>query len=233
MSGKKQKDIRKQVNPDKKYSIDEAFTFIKKGATSKFDEAVDVAIRLGVDIKQSNQQVRGAVVLPHGLGKTAKVLVFAKGEKVKEAEKAGADFIGADDLVAKINGGWLGFDVAVATPDMMGVVGKVAKILGPKGLMPNPKLGTVTFEVERAVKEIKAGKAEFKTEKAGIVHASIGKVSFGEAKLKDNLRALLEGVRRLKPPSSKGVYFQGLALSSTMGPGVRIEAAEMARLLEA
>lgn len=232
MSGKKQKDIRKQISPDKRYSLDEAFTFVKKGATVKFDETVDVAIRLGVDVKQSNQQVRGAVVLPHGLGKTTKVLVFAKGEKIKEAEKAGADFVGADDLVEKINGGWLGFDVAVATPDMMGVVGKVAKILGPRGLMPNPKLGTVTFEIEKAVREVKAGKAEFKTEKAGIVHASIGKVSFGEAKLKDNLKALLEGVRKLKPSSSKGIYFQGLALSSTMGPGVRIDANEVTKLLE-
>lgn len=232
MSGKKQKEIRKEISPDQKYSIEQAFDYVKKGATAKFDEMVDVAIRLGVDAKQSDQNVRGAVVLPHGLGKSVRVVAFAKGAKENEAKEAGADFVGAEDLIEKINGGWLDFDVVVATPDMMGVVGRVAKILGPRGLMPNPKLGTVTVDVKKAVTECKSGKAEFKTEKASIVHASIGKVSFGASKLKDNLRVLLGAVRRLKPTTSKGIYFKGLAVSSTMGPALRIESAEISKLIE-
>lgn len=229
---KKQKEIRSQIKPEKKYLLEEALELLQKGATAKFDETVDLAVRLGVDAKQSNQQVRSAVVLPHGLGKTKKVLVFAKGEKEKEAKEAGADFVGAEDLIEKINGGWMDFEAAIATPDMMGVVGRVAKVLGPRGLMPNPKLGTVTFEVKKAVQEAKAGKVEFRTDKSGIVHVPVGKVSFGKDKLKDNIKTLLDTVRRLKPATSKGVYFKGLAVSSTMGPGVRVDTGEILKLVE-
>ena len=229
---KKQKEIRKQINSDKRYTLDQGFDFVQSGATAKFDETVDVAIRLGVDVKQGNQQVRGAVVLPHGLGKTVRVLVIAKGDKVKEATDAGADFVGGDDLVEKINGGWTDFDAVIATPDMMGVVGKIGKVLGPRGLMPNPKLGTVTFDVKKALQDTKSGKVEFRTEKAAILQASIGKVSFGKEKLKDNFKALLDTVRRLKPQTSKGVYFKGVSLSSTMGPGVRLDVAEISKMVE-
>lgn len=231
-TGKKQKVVRKDLVPGKKYSVVEALSQVHKSTTCKFDETVDVAVRLGVDAKQGDQQVRAAVVLPHGLGKSKRVLVFAKGPKEAEAKEAGADVVGAEDLIEKINGGWLDFDVAVATPDMMGVVGRVAKILGPRGLMPNPKLGTVTLDVKKAVQENKAGKVEFRTEKSGIVHAPIGKVSFGPEKLKDNLKAVLDTVRRLKPVSSKGVYFKGLAVSSSMGPGFRVDTAEINHFLE-
>ena len=229
---KKQKEVRAQIKPEKKYSLDQALDFVQKGATAKFDETVDAAIRLGVDAKQSNQQVRGAVVLPHGLGKTVRVLVFAKGEKDKEAREAGADFVGADDVVEKINGGWMDFDAVIATPDMMGLVGKIGKVLGPRGLMPNPKLGTVTFDVKKAIQEVKSGKVEFRTEKAAIIHVPIGKVSFGKVKLQDNLKAILENVRRLKPASAKGIYFKGLSLSSTVGPCVRIDMGEVSKIVE-
>lgn len=229
---KKQKEVRSQIKPEKKHSLDEAFQFIQKGATAKYDETVDAAIRLGVDAKQSNQQVRGAVVLPHGLGKKVRVLVIAKGEKDKEAREAGADYVGADDVVEKINGGWLDFDAVIATPDMMGVVGKIGKVLGPRGLMPNPKLGTVTFDVKKAIQDVKSGKAEFRTEKAGIIHVPFGKVSFGKEKLQENLKTILETVRRLKPSTSKGIYFRSLSLSSTIGPGVRIDLSKISDMIE-
>lgn len=231
MSGKKQKEIRKKINPEKKYSIDGALSFVKEGATAKFDESVDVAIRLGIDAKQSDQNVRGAVVLPHGSGKSVRVLALVKGAKDAEARAAGADFVGADDMIEKINGGWLDFDVVVATPDMMGVVSKVGKVLGPRGLMPNPKLGTVTMDVTKAISESKAGKVEFKSEKAGIVQTSLGKTSFDADKLKGNLKAVLETVQRLKPQTSKGIYFKSVSVSSTMGPGVRVDLAEVNNIL--
>lgn len=191
----------------------------------KFDETVDIAVRLGVDPRHADQMVRGTVVLPNGLGKEVKVLVFAKGEKEKEALDAGADFVGNDDMVEKIKGGWFGFDKAVATPDVMGSVGKIGRLLGPRGLMPNAKTGTVTFDIARAVNELKAGKIDFRVEKAGIVHAPMGKVSFGAEKITQNITAFLETIMRLKPASSKGTYLKGLALSTTMGPGVRIDGA--------
>ncbi len=192
-------------------------------ARAKFDETVEAAIRLGVNPAHADQMVRGSVVLPHGLGRTVRVLVIAKGEKEREALEAGADAAGADDIIEKIKAGWLEFDRVVATPDMMGSVGKLGKILGPRGLMPNPKVGTVTFDVAPAVRELKAGKVEFRVEKAGIVHSPVGKVSFGAEKLHENIKALLDAVIKLKPASSKGTYVRGIALSSTMGPGVRID----------
>ena len=231
-TGKKQRVVRQNLVSGQKYSLAQALELVQKSVTTKFDETVDVAIRLGVDAKQSDQQVRGAVVLPHGLGKKVRVLVFAKGPKEAEAKELGADFVGAEDLIEKINGGWLGFDVAIASPDMMGVVGRVAKILGPRGLMPNPKLGTVTMDIKKAVQESKAGKAEFRTEKAGILHAPIGKVSFGSDKLRDNLKVILETVRRLKPNTAKGVYFRSVTVSSTMGPGFRVDPAEIGQASE-
>lgn len=227
MASKRYKELRKKVDPNKKYSIEEAVALVAGMSGTKFDQSVEVAIRLGVDPKQSDQQVRGAVTLPHGLGKKVTVLVFAKGEKEKEALEAGADFVGSDDLIQKINGGWMDFDKVVATPDMMVAVSKVGKILGPRGLMPNPKTGTVTFEIGKAVRESKAGRVEFKTEKAGIVHCSIGKVSFGAEKIKGNLQALLETVSKLKPSASKGVFFRGLALSATVSPGVRVDVSSL------
>ena len=190
---------------------------------AKFDEGVDLAIRLGVDPKKADQMVRGTVVLPHGIGKKVRVLVFAKGPKEKEALDAGADFVGAEDMVEKISQGWLDFDKAIATPDMMGMVSKLGKILGPRGLMPNPKVGTVSFDVAKAVKEIKAGKVEFKVEKAGIVHVPVGKVSFGFDRLLENIKALLEVILRVKPPTSKGIYLRSITLSTTMGPGVKVD----------
>ena len=220
---KRYKELRKKVDPTKKYSIQEAVTLIAGMGNAKFDQTVEVALRLGIDPKQSDQQVRGAVNLPHGLGKTVRVLAFAKGEKIKEAQAAGADFVGGDDLIQKINEGWMDFDQVVATPDMMVAVSKVGKVLGPRGLMPNPKTGTVTFEIGKAIKDCKAGKAEFKTEKAGILHCAIGKVSFGADKIKDNLNAFLETVSKMKPAAAKGTYLKGLALSATMSPGVRVE----------
>jgi large subunit ribosomal protein L1 len=230
--GKNQSQAREKVDRTRKYSLEEAIQLATEASHVKFDETVDIAIRLGVNPKKADQMVRGTVVLPHGTGKTNRVLVFAKGEKVKEAESAGADYVGAEDLIEKIQGGWLEFDKAVATPDIMGQVGKLGKILGPRGLMPNPKVGTVTFDIARAVNEIKGGKVEFRVEKAGIVHAPVGKVSFGAEKLTENAKALLDAVIRAKPPTSKGVYLKGIALSSTMGPGIKIEPLQLRTLLK-
>lgn len=204
----------------------EAVVIVKKVAKAKFDETVEVAFKLGIDTRHADQQIRGALVLPNGTGKTRSVLVFAKGEKVKEAEAAGADFVGAEDMIAKIEQGWFGFDVVVATPDMMGLVGKLGRVLGPKGLMPNPKTGTVSFDVARAVKEIKAGKIEYRADKAGIIHAPIGKVSFSEEQLIENYRVLSETLLKAKPAAAKGQYIRSVTVSSTMGPGVRINPAK-------
>lgn len=220
--GKKYAEAFKLVEKDKFYDPEEAIELAKKTASAKFDETVEVAFRLGVDPKHADQQVRGAVVLPHGTGKTKRVLVFAKGEKAKEAEVAGADVVGAEDLVTKIQGGWAEFDVAVATPDMMGLVGRLGKILGPKGLMPNPKVGTVTLDVTRAINEIKAGKIEYRTDKAGNIHAPIGKVSFESEKLLQNFRTLVDTLLKVKPAAAKGQYMRSITLSTTMGPGVKV-----------
>lgn len=219
---KKYQDALKLVDIEKLYEPEEALELIKKTATAKFDETVEVAVRLGVDPKHADQQVRGAVVLPYGTGKSKKVLVFAKGEKAKEAETAGADVVGAEDIVEKIQGGWFDFDVAVATPDMMGLVGKLGKLLGPKGLMPNPKVGTVTLDVTRAINEIKAGKIEYRTDKAGNIHAPIGKVSFEQEKLADNFYTLLNQLVKVKPSAAKGQYLRSITLSTTMGPGLKV-----------
>jgi large subunit ribosomal protein L1 len=221
--GKKYIEARKQITGPSGVGVAEAVKMAVDSSFAKFDETVDVAVRLGVDPRHADQMVRGSVVLPNGIGKSVKVLVFAKGEKEKEAQDAGADYIGGDDLVEKIKGGWFEFDKVVATPDMMGPVGKIGKILGPRGLMPNAKTGTVTFDVNRAVKELKAGKIEFRVEKAGIVHAPMGKVSFGVDKLVQNISAFLETILRLKPASSKGTYLRAVAISTTMGPGVKID----------
>lgn len=223
MANKRFKAAAKKVDSTKKYTVDEAFKMVVENATAKFDETIDVALRLGVDPKQSDQQVRGAIALPHGLGKNVKVVVFAKGPKEAEAKNAGADFVGADDLVAKIQGGWLDFDKCIATPDMMATVSKVAKILGPRGLMPNPKVGTVTMAVGEAVTAEKKGKLDFRVDKAGIVHAGIGKKSMGDAKLRDNFLTLLGAIVKAKPAASKGIYLQTIAVSSTMGPGVKLD----------
>jgi len=230
--GKKYIEARKKIDSTKKYLPEEAIKLALETAYANFDETVDVAVRLGVDPKYSDQMIRGAVTLPHGIGREVKVLVFCKGEKEMEAKEAGADYVGGEDLVEKIKSGWLEFDKAVATPDMMGLVGKIGRILGPRGLMPNAKTGTVTFDVAQAVKELKAGRVEFKVDKAGIVHAPVGKVSFGFEKILDNVKALMETLQRLKPSSAKGVYFRGMAVSTTMGPGVRIEPSEIRTLIE-
>ncbi len=221
--GKRFKSNLEKVDRSKKYSIDEALNVVSEVANAKFDESVDVSVRLGVDPKQSDQQVRGAIALPHGLGKEVRVLVFAKGPKEGEAKEAGADFVGADDLVEKIKGGWLDFDKVIATPDMMATVSKVAKILGPRGLMPNPKVGTVTMNVKDAVSGEKKGKLAYRVEKAGIVHASIGRKSMGNDKLKDNFLTLLSALLKAKPASSKGVYMRNITMSSTMGPGLGLD----------
>jgi len=207
--------------------LDEACALVKEASFAKFDESVDLAVRLGVNPKHADQMVRGATVLPHGIGKTVRVLVFAKGEKAIEAEAAGADFVGADDVVAKVQEGWLDFDTVIATPDMMGQVGRLGRILGPRGLMPNPKVGTVTFDVTKAISEVKAGKVEFRVEKAGIVHVPVGKRSFEPNKLVDNARSLLDALLRAKPSSAKGTYLRSITLSTTMGPGVRIDPASI------
>jgi large subunit ribosomal protein L1 len=214
---------RKKIDRTTKYDLDSGLKLLKESARAKFNESVDMAIRLGVNPKHADQMVRGTVSLPHGVGKMVKVLVFAKGEKEKEAQEAGADFVGADDLAEKITSGWTDFDKAIATPDMMGMVGKLGKILGPRGLMPNPKVGTVTFDVGKAVKELKAGRVEFKVEKTGIVHTTVGKVSFEEGKLKENVLALMEVIIRAKPASSKGTYLKSIAISTTMGPGIKLD----------
>lgn len=224
MSGKKFTAAAKKVDSNKKYTVEDAFKLVVETTVAKFDESIDVALRLGIDPKQSDQQVRGAVALPHGLGKNVKVVVFAKGPKEAEAKNAGADFVGADDLVAKIQGGWLDFDKCIATPDMMATVSKVAKILGPRGLMPNPKVGTVTMNVGEAVTAEKKGKLDFRVDKAGIIHAGVGKKSMGDTKLRENFLTLLGAIMKAKPASSKGVYLQTISLSSTMGPGVKVDA---------
>ncbi|MGQ9756383.1 MAG: 50S ribosomal protein L1 [Desulfotomaculales bacterium] len=225
--GKKYVEARKQVDRTVLYDPFEALELVKKVAPARFDETVEVAVRLGVDPRHADQQVRGAVVLPHGTGKTRKVLVFARGEKAREAEEAGADHVGAEDLVSRIQEGWLDFDVAIATPDVMSLVGKIGRILGPKGLMPNPKTGTVTFDIAQAVREAKAGKIQYRVDKAGIIHAPIGRVSFETEKLVDNLRTLVETLIRAKPPAAKGQYIRGIAVSSTMGPGVKVNAQKL------
>ena len=225
--GKTYLESRKKVNREGKYSLDEALDLLKETARAKFDETVEVAMRLGVDPKYPDQQVRGSVVLPHGTGKSVRVVVFAKGEKEKEAQEAGADHVGSDDLIARIQGGWLDFDKAVATPDVMGAVGKIGKILGPRGLMPNPKVGTVTFDVARAIRDLKGGKVEFKVDKTGTLHAGIGKVSFGKDKIRANFLAFYEAIAKAKPSAAKGTYIRSVALSSTMGVGIRLSTAAL------
>jgi large subunit ribosomal protein L1 len=231
--GKKHAEAAKKVDRSKRYTLDEATSLVKDAGYAKFDETVDIAVRLGVNPKHADQMVRGALVLPHGVGKTVRVLVFARGEKIAEAEAAGADFVGGEDLIAKVTGGWLDFDTVVATPDMMGQVGKLGRVLGPRGLMPNPKVGTVTFDVKKAVSEAKAGKVEFRVEKAGIVHVPVGKKSFEPSKLQDNVRALLAALIKAKPNTAKGQYLRTITLSSTMGPGVRIDPAVFITTTEA
>jgi large subunit ribosomal protein L1 len=228
--GKKYKAAREKVDRLKRYPLDEGLGLVKEMATAKFDETVDMALNLGVNPKYSDQMVRGAVVLPHGTGKSVRVAVFAKGDKAKEAEEAGADIIGAEDLVEKIEGGFLDFDKTIATPDMMKMVGKLGKILGTRGLMPNPKVGTVTFDIGKAVKETKAGKAEFRVEKEGILHVAVGKASFSAEQLKENVAALIEAVMKAKPASAKGAYLKSAAISSTMGPGVKLDVNDLAAL---
>ncbi len=225
--GKKYLAAKEKVAAQEVYSIDEAFNLVPQTAVAKFDETVELSVRLGVDPRHSDQMVRGTVVLPHGTGKSVRVLVFAKGEKEKEALDAGADVVGAEDLVEKIQKGWLDFDKVVATPDMMSLVGRLGKILGPRGLMPNPKLGTVTFDVKKAVGELKAGKVEFKVDKQGNIHVPIGKVSFGPDKLKENFFAIMEAVVKAKPATSKGTYLKSIYISTTMGPGIKLDPVEV------
>lgn len=229
---KKKLEAREKIDRLKKYGIEEGLGTLLSAAYAKFEESVDVAVKLGVDPRHADQMVRGTCVLPHGTGKTVRVLVFAKGEKEKEAQDAGADYVGSEDLAKKIQDGWLDFDKAVATPDMMGVVGKLGKILGPRGMMPNPKVGTVTFDVGKAVDELKGGKVEFKVEKAGIVHASVGRVSFGTEKLADNLKTLMETIIRMKPSAAKGVYIRGVSISTTMGPGLKLDPQEIRNIIK-
>ncbi|CAM2801230.1 50S ribosomal protein L1 [Salinicoccus roseus] len=224
---KKYQAALEKFDQNASYSVEEAVKLAKETSTVNFDASVEVAFRLGIDTRKNDQQIRGAIVLPHGTGKSQRVLVFAKGDKAKEAEAAGADYVGEQDYIQKINNGWFDFDVIVATPDMMGEVGKLGRVLGPKGLMPNPKTGTVTMDVTKAVEEIKAGKVEYRAEKSGIVHAAIGKVSFDDEKLADNFRTLADALTKAKPASSKGTYFKSVALSSTMGPGVKVDLNEV------
>ncbi|MBW1898111.1 MAG: 50S ribosomal protein L1 [Deltaproteobacteria bacterium] len=221
--GKKYVESRKKIGTLKHHDVTEAMELAVNLSYAGFDETIDVAVKLGVDPRHADQMVRGTVVLPNGLGKEVKVLVFAKGEKEKEAIDAGADFTGNDEMIEKIKGGWFGFDKAVATPDVMGNVGKIGKLLGPRGLMPNAKTGTVTFDISKAVNELKAGKIDFRVEKAGIIHAPLGKVSFGVDKLVENFTSFIDKVIRLKPVSAKGVYLKGIAVSTTMGPGIKID----------
>ena len=230
MAGKKYREVTKKIDREKRYPLEEAVKLVTDNKLAKFDETVEVAVRLGVDPRQADQNVRGTVVLPHGTGKTERVLVIAKGEKEREASEAGADFVGGDEIIKKIQEeSWLDFDRVIATPDMMGQVGRIGKILGPRGLMPNPKVGTVTFDIAKAVGEVKAGKVDYRVDKAGVVHARIGKLSFGEQKLLDNAHALLSAILRAKPASAKGNYIKSVALSSTMGPGVRVDIASAAK----
>jgi large subunit ribosomal protein L1 len=222
-TGKKYREAKDKIDRTKRYTLEEALQLLPETAYAHFNESIDVAIRLGVDPKKPDQMVRGTVVLPHGTGKEVKVLVFAQGEKEKEAREAGSDFVGGEELVEKISQGWLDFDKAIATPDMMKVVSKLGKILGPRGLMPNPKVGTVTFEVGKAVQDVKSGKVEFKIDKAGNLHASVGKISFGQEKLRENIATLLGSIFKAKPASSKGTYMKGFVISTTMGPGIKVD----------
>jgi len=231
--GKKYDNSKKMFDRAKRYTLNEACDLVVKMSYAKFDETVDVAARLGVNPRHADQMLRSSVALPHGTGQTVRVVVFAKGERAAEAQQAGADLVGAEDLVAKIQEGWLEFDSAIATPDMMGLVGRLGRVLGPRNLMPNPKVGTVTMDVGKAVRELKAGRIDFRTEKTGIVHVRIGKVSFGGDKLRENLVTLLETLQRLKPSTAKGKYFKSVTVSSTMGPGVRLDTNEVAALVEA
>ncbi|MEW6570853.1 MAG: 50S ribosomal protein L1 [Nitrospirota bacterium] len=227
--GKKHDAVKEKIEKGKEYQLEEAIRILKESSFAKFDETIDLSINLGIDPRKSDQMVRGTVVLPYGTGKKVRVLVFAKGEKEIEAREAGADYVGAEDLVEKISKGWLDFDKAVATPDVMGMVGKLGKILGPRGLMPNPKLGTVNFDIAKAVREIKAGKVEYKTEKGGIVHVPAGKVSFDIDKLVENAKAVIASVIKAKPPTSKGKYIKKVSISSTMGPGLAIDVASLGK----
>ena len=229
--GKKYKENAQKIDRLKKYNFKEALELALGSAYAKFDEGVDLAVRLGVDPRHADQMVRGTVVLPNGVGKDVRVAVFAKGEKEKEALEQGADHVGSDELIEKIQKGWLEFDKAIATPDMMSSVGKLGRVLGPRGMMPNAKLGTVTFDIARAVKEIKAGKIDFKVEKAGVLHAPMGKVSFGLEKLLENIAAFMDTVLRLKPPASKGTYLRSIAISTTMGPGIKVDPAYVKDIL--
>ena len=222
--GKKYVDSNKLIDRLKLYDPEEAVALVKKTSKAKFDETIELSIRLGIDPRHADQQVRGTVVLPHGTGKTLSVLVIAKGDKAAEATAAGADFVGAEDMIAKIQGGWFGFDVCVATPDMMGLVGRLGRVLGPKGLMPNPKTGTVTMDLARAIAEIKAGKVEYRVDKTAIIHVPLGKASFDEGKLSENLRTLMEAIIKAKPAAAKGTYIRSAVLSSTMGPGIKLNA---------
>jgi large subunit ribosomal protein L1 len=228
--GKGYRAALEKVDRTTRYPLEEGLRLVQETKRAKFDETVDLAVRLGVDPKQADQNIRGTVVLPHGMGKAVRVVAFARGDKGKEAEEAGADFVGADDLIKKITEGWLDFDNAVATPDMMAAVGKIGKILGPRGLMPNPKVGTVTMDIAKAVKEIKAGKLEFRVDKAGIVHIPIGKVSFSLENLLDNASVVLTSVVKAKPASAKGNYVQGVTVSTTMGPGIKIDLTQVRAL---
>ncbi|HAL00754.1 MULTISPECIES: 50S ribosomal protein L1 [Exiguobacterium] len=227
--GKKYKEAAKLIDRTVSYELAEAVDLTKKSATAKFDETIELAVRLGVDPKKADQQIRGAVVLPHGTGKTQKVLVFAKGEKLKEAEAAGADYAGDAEYINKIQQGWFDFDVIVATPDMMGEVGKLGRVLGPKGLMPNPKTGTVTFDVTKAINDIKAGKVEYRVDKSGNIHVPVGKKSFDNEKLVDNINTVIETLVKVKPATAKGVYLKNIAIASTMGPGVKVSSADFAK----
>jgi large subunit ribosomal protein L1 len=224
---KKYKAAAAKVDRERRYKLDEAMTLVKQTATKKFDESVDAAINLGVDPKHADQVVRGAVVLPHGMGKTVRLAVFAKGDKAREAQEAGADIVGAEDLAEKIQGGFMDFEKVLATPDMMGVVGRLGKVLGPRGLMPNPKVGTVSMDIAKAVKEQKAGKVEFRVEKAGIVHVPFGKASFEPEKLKANFNAIMEVIFKAKPQTAKGVYVKNVTVSTTMGPGIKLDTSEL------
>ncbi len=234
--GKRWRNARKGIDPNIRYTLDQAVTLLKGAATAKFDESVDVAVRLGVDPKHADQMVRGAVALPHGTGKTVRVLVFAQGDAARAAKEAGADFVGADDLIEKINNeNWTDFDKAVATRDLMGKVGKLGRVLGPRGLMPNPKIGTVVGpeQIAETVKELKGGKIDFRVEKAGVVHASVGRCSMSQEQLRENIVALVNTLIRLKPATAKGTYLRGAALSSTMGPGIRLDVNDITRVSEA
>lgn len=229
--GKRYREVAAKVESGHRYPYQEAVALALETASTKFDETLETAVALGVNPRHADQMVRGAVLLPHGLGKTVRVLVFAKGEKEKEALDAGADYVGAEDMIERIKGGWMDFDKAVATPDLMGQVGKIGKILGPRGLMPNVKVGTVTFEVAKAVTELKGGKVEFRVDRAGVIHAPVGKVSFGTDKLLQNLAALMDTLMRLKPTTSKGTYMKGIHLATTMGPGIAVDPTDVKNLI--